>query len=106
MIIKLEDKTYTFKANGRFMKKYQEIFNENLILALYKMTTEKDVFTCAKLIYAGIEEEKSFDDWLDSFESPIFALPVMDEIMEYLTRTTEPTVENKVPSNTVKKKKK
>lgn len=93
MIVKLENRKYTFKANGSFMKKYQETFKENMMLALYKCTQEKDVYTCAKLLYCGIQEEMSFDEWLDSFETPLFLLTEMDSILEYIVRSVEPTVQ-------------
>ena len=104
MKIKLENREYDFKANGRFMKKYQDTFKENLILALYKVSTEKDIYTCAKIIYCGIDEELSFEDWLDSYESPLFTLGAMDTVMEYITRSIEPTVESKGEKSDLKKK--
>lgn len=92
MKVKLENREYELRANGRFMKKYQETFNENMIVALYKCTQEKDVFTCAKLTYCAIDEEMPFDEWLDSFETPLFLLPEMDDIVKFLVRSTDPTV--------------
>lgn len=104
MKITLEGREYELKANGRFMKKYQDTFKENMIVGLYRMTKDRDILACTQLIYCAIEEEKTFDEWLDSFESPIFSLGVMDTVMEYLTRSVEPTVESKGTSNEVKKK--
>lgn len=92
MKVKLENREYELKANGRFMKKYQETFNENMIVALYKCTQEKDILTCSKLAYCAIDEEMPFDEWLDSFETPLFILTKMDEIIAYLTRSVDPTV--------------
>lgn len=92
MKIKLENREYDLRANGRFMKKYQETFNENMIVALYKCTQEKDVYTCAKLTYCAIEEDMPFDEWLDDFETPLFLLPEMDNIIQFLVRSTDPTV--------------
>lgn len=106
MKIKLENREYELKANGAFMKKYQETFNENMIIALYKCTQEKDVYTCAKLTYCAIEEEMEFDEWINSFEAPLFILPKMEKIIEYLTRECNPTVENKYKQDEQSKKKK
>ena len=92
MIVELENRKYTVKANGSFMKKYQETFNENMMIALYKCSQEKDVYTCAKLTYCAINEEMPFDEWIDSFETPLFMLASMDKILEYLIRSVEPTV--------------
>ena len=88
------------------MKKYQEAFNENMIIALYKCTQEKDVYTCAKLTYCAIDEDLSFDEWLDSFETPLFIMEEMDKIIEYLIRSVEPTVQpTETPSEDNSKKK-
>ena len=92
MKVKLENKEYELKANGAFMKKYQELFNENMIMALYKCSQEKDVYTASKLTYCAIDEEKSFDEWLDSFETPLFLIAEMDNIISFLIRSIEPSV--------------
>lgn len=105
MKVKLENREYEFLANGKFMKKYQETFNEGMLIALYKCTQEKDIYTCAKLFYCGIEEEMPFEDWLNSFETPLFILAEMDNILDYLVRSVEPTVKPKgSPQNASKKK--
>ena len=93
MKVKLEKREYELNANGAFMKKYQDTFNENMIIALYKCTQEKDVYTCAKLTYCAIDEDLSFDEWLESFETPLFIMEEMDKIIEYLIRSVEPTVQ-------------
>ena len=72
MKVKLENREYDLKANGAFMKKYQEQFNENMIQALYKAIQEKDIFTCSKLTYCAIEEEMSFEEWIREAESIIY----------------------------------
>ena len=72
MKIKLENREYEFIANGKFLLKYQETFNENLVVALYKVAMEKDPLTCAKIVYCGINEEQPFEEWIDSFETPLF----------------------------------
>lgn len=92
MKIKLENREYDFNANGRLLLKYQENFNENLVIGLYKVAMEKDPLTCAKILYSGIEEDKPFEEWIDSFETPLFILEQMDTIYEYVTRSLEPTV--------------
>lgn len=108
MKIRLENREYELKANGSFMKKYQETFNENMIMALYKCTQEKDIYTCSKLIYCAIGEEMSFEEWLDSFETPLFVVTEMDKVIEYFIRSVEPTVKAEkdpdAPEEEVKKK--
>ena len=98
MKVKLENREYEFVANGRFLMRYQELFKENLVVALYKVVMEKDPLTCAKILYCGINESKSFEDWIDTFETPLFILEKMDAIYEYVTRSIQPTVESKAPS--------
>ena len=105
MKVKLENREYEFKANGKFLKRYQEQFNEGVMMAIYKCVQEKDALICAKLIYCGIEETMTFDEWLDSFETPLFVLPEMDKVVEYLVRTTAPTVEPKGDGEESSKKK-
>lgn len=95
MKVKLENREYEFVANGKFLLKYQELFKENLVVALYKVAMEKDPLTCAKILYSGINEDKSFEDWIDTFETPLFILNEMDKIYEYVTRSIQPTVEAK-----------
>lgn len=92
MIVKLENREYDFVANGKFLLKYQETFNENLVVALYKVAMEKDPLTCAKILYCGIDVKEPFEEWIDSFETPLFILNEMDNIYEYVTRSLEPTV--------------
>lgn len=92
MKVKLENREYDINANGKFMLKYQETFNENMIIALYKCTQEKDILTCAKLTYCAIDEDMPFEEWLASFETPLFILTEMDSIIDYLVRSVEPTV--------------
>lgn len=94
MIVKLENREYELKANGRFMKKYQETFNESLMTAMYKCSVQKDLYECAKLCYCAIEDlDMTFEEWLDSFETPMFMLGSMDQVFEFLTRDCKPTVE-------------
>lgn len=92
MIVKLENREYELKANGSFMKKYQDKFKESFILALYKCTQEKDVYACARLIYCASNIEETFEEWIDSFKSPLFVLPVLDEVTEFFVKSSEPTV--------------
>lgn len=93
MKVKIENREYEFLANGRFLLKYQEAFKENLVVALYKVAMEKDPLTCAKILYAGIKEDLPFEEWIDTFETPLFILDEMDNIYEYVTRSIKPTVE-------------
>lgn len=95
MIVKLENREYEFLANGKFLMKYQDNFHENLVVALYKVAMEKDPLTCLKIVYSGINEELPFEEWLDTFETPLFILEEMDKIYEYVTRSIQPTVELK-----------
>ncbi len=104
MKVKLENREYELKATGRFLLKYKEVFNENAMMALYKVAQDRDALECAKLIYCGINETMPFEEWLDSFESPLFILPVMDSVLEYMLRSTKPTVDNSTPSNGGEKK--
>lgn len=95
MKITLEDREYELKANGSFMKKYQDTFKENLMISLFKGMQEKDIYECSKVTYCAIGEETPFEEWLDSFDTPMFILPVMDKIYEYLVRSFTPTVDPK-----------
>ena len=104
MKVKLENREYELKANGRFLLKYQEKFNGNAILDLYKCAAQKDVVAFMRLVYCGIDEEMSFEDWCDSFETPFFILPIMDEALEYFVRSVNPTVESKGSSSSNEKK--
>lgn len=99
MKVKLENREYELKANGSFLLKYQKTFNRNALLDLYKSASEKDALSCEMLTYCAINEEMPFEEWLDSFESPLFILPVMDEVMEYFIRNVTPSVESKAKSN-------
>lgn len=105
MKVKLENREYELKANGAFIKKYQDNFHENVIQALYKSVQEKDILTCAKLCYCAIDEDLPFEEWLDSFETPLFIITEMDKIHDYLVRGVEPTVSPKDGGEPSKKKK-
>lgn len=104
MKVKLENREYELKANGRFMLKYQETFQENMIVALYKCMNEKDALTCSKLTYCAIETDMSFEEWLDSFETPLFIIQEMDNIIEFLVRETTPSVQPESDGESSKKK--
>ena len=94
MKVKLEEREFELKANGSFLKKYQETFGESMKLALYKGMRERDMLACAKLTYCAIASiDMSFDEWLDSFETPTFILGEMENIFKYLIRECTPTVE-------------
>lgn len=105
MKIQLEDKEYELKATGGFLKKYQDTFKGNLMQSLYKGMQEKDIYECAKVTYCAINETKSFEEWLESFETPMFILPQMDRIYAYLVRGFQPTVEPKEDAKEDVKKK-
>lgn len=106
MKVRLENREYELKANGRFMLKYQETFNESIMMALYKATVEKDILSTAKLTYCAINEELPFSDWLNSFERPMFILDEMDNIIGFITREVSPSVQNKETSEDDDSKKK
>lgn len=96
MKVKLENREYELKANGAFMKKYQETFGENMIVALYKCIQEQDIYTVAKMTYCAIQEElPSFDEWIDSFETPLFIIQEMQNIIMFFTRSVKSTVKPK-----------
>lgn len=99
MKVKLENREYELRANGRFLLKYKETFNQNAVADLYKCTTEHDIVLAQMLTYCAIDEEKPFEEWLESFETPLFILPVMEEIIGYLVRSVNPTVEPKNKSD-------
>lgn len=106
MKIKLENREYELKANGSFMKKYQETFGENMIIALYKCIQEQDIYTVTKLTYCAIVEDlPPFDEWIDSFETPLFLIQEMQNIIVFLSRSVESTVKPKEDSNKQIKKK-
>lgn len=92
MIITIEGRDFDLKANGYLMKKYQDKFKETLIMAIYKVTTEKDILTCAKIIYCAADISETFDEWLASFKSPLFALDCMTDVINFIVDGTEPTV--------------
>lgn len=108
MKITIEDREFELQVNGLLMKEYQEKFKETLVMGIYKVTTEKDVLACARIIYCAANIEESFDEWLASFKSPLFTLDVMPSVIEFIVNGTEPTVKpmsTKNDKNDVKKKK-
>lgn len=94
MKVKLEDREYELKANGRFLLKYQELFDRNAVLDIYKGASEKDIVACQRLVYCAIDEKLPFDEWLDTFETPFFLLPVMEDVLAFLVRSINPTVKS------------
>lgn len=105
MKIVLENREFDFVANGNFLRKFQNEFKEegNFVIALYKSISERDLLTTAKLVYCGIDVEESFDEWIDSFETPLFLMAEQERVNEYLARTTKPTVEAKNSTSSKKK---
>lgn len=95
MEIKLEDRNYELKANGKFIKKYQELFKSNAVIDIYKASQTRDVLIMEQLTYCAIDESMPFDEWLDSFDTPFFVLNEFEKIAEYLMRGTTPTVDPK-----------
>lgn len=105
MKVKLENREFELKANGSFMKKYQETFHENMMTQLYNGLREKDVFACAKLTYCAIDTNMTFEEWLDSFETPMFIVSEMENIFTYLIRECTPSVDAKKQEGEDSKKK-
>lgn len=102
MKLTIEGREFTLSANGRFLKKYCDLFDENLTITLFNATQKRDPLSVAKLMYCAINEDKSFDEWLESFNSPLFILPYMDKVIEYLLVDTTPKVEAKEDNDSKK----
>lgn len=105
MKLTIEGREFELSANGRFMQKFCKVFDESITPTLYNAFEKRDLYSIAKLMYCAIDEEKSFDEWLDSFASPLFLLPYIDKIINFLVADTQPTVEAKGDSSSKKKKK-
>lgn len=105
MKITIEGREFKLSANGRFLKKYCDLFNENLTMVMYNAIQQRDPYAIAKLMYCAIDEEMSFEDWLNSFESPLFIIPHMDKVIEYLVADTTPKVAAEGQDNDPKKAK-
>lgn len=103
MKITIEGREFNLSANGRFIQKYCKIFDESITLTLWNAFEKKDLYAVAKLMYCAIDEEKSFDEWLDSFNSPLFLLKHVDTIINFLVEETQPTVEAKGSDSSKKK---
>lgn len=95
MKIKLEDKTYEIEANGKFAKKYQETFNSNVLLDIFKADKQKDLLLMEQLTYCAIigDNLPSFDEWIESFKTPFFILESFGDVLLYLQRDVTPTVQ-------------
>ena len=109
MKIVLENREFEIRANGYFMKKYQEAFEKsNFAIDLFRAIRTSNMLLIAQLTYCAIQNcSLSFDEWLNSFETPCFINSERDRILEYLTRDTKPTVEpEKQESNEQDSKKK
>lgn len=94
MKIALEGKTFELNANGYFMKKYQQTFKTNMMQDLALAAQGGDYLRLAQLTFCAIQNmDCTFDEWLNSFETPCFLRPDnASAILEYLARDTEPTV--------------
>ncbi len=95
MKLTIEGREFNLSANGRFLQKYCKVFEENLTITLYNALNKSDPYALAKLMYCAIDEEKSFDEWLESFNSPLFIIPYMEKIRIFFAAETKPTVESK-----------
>ena len=105
MKLTIEGREFELSANGRFIQKYCKVFDESITPTLYNAFEKNDLYSVAKLMYCAIDEEKSFDEWLDSFNSPLFLLKDMHKVINFLVSETQPTVEAKGDKNSSKKKK-
>lgn len=105
MKIVLEGREYELKANGAFVLNYKKFFNGNAITELYNASQNRDLLAVAKLTYCAISPqlEESFEDWLNSFETPLFLASASQDILAYLFRDGTPTVENNDLKKTEKK---
>ena len=103
MKITIEGREFELSANGRFLQKFCKVFEENLTLVLYNAVQKRDPYAIAKLMFCAIDEENTFEEWLDSFKSPLFILPVQDKVIEYLFAETKPTVDSKDSEDSKKK---
>lgn len=95
MLLELEGKKIEIRANGKFMKTYYEDFKSNMLADLVKASTTGDLLLTAQLVFSAIvdrDPELTFDAWLDGFETPRFIDESWLSIVEYFSRTTEPTV--------------
>ena len=54
MKITIENKEYNLKANGKYMKKYHDLFKGNLIIDTYKAFEQNDLYIVAQLMYCAI----------------------------------------------------
>lgn len=108
MKLTIEGREFKLSANGRFLKKFCTEFNENLTVVLYNAIQNRDLLAVAKLMYCALDEESvgelKFDEWLESFKSPLFIIPVMDKVIDFLIQDTTPTVTAKDSDNSKKKK--
>jgi len=94
MKVILEGREFELKANGYFMKKYHQEFKSNMMTDLALAAQKADSMKLAQLTYCAIQDcDMSFDEWLNSFETPCFIRPeVANKVLTYLARDTEPTV--------------
>lgn len=104
MKLTIEGRELNLSANGRFLQKYCKVFEENLTITLYNALNKSDPYALAKILYCAIEgEERSFDEWLESFKSPLFIIPYMEKIQRFIVAETTPTVESKGDDDSKKK---
>lgn len=108
MKLTIEGRELNLSTNGRFIKKYCEEFkNSNIVTDLYNSINNRDLYSVSKLMYCALDENSrgdlTFDAWLESFKSPLFILPVMDRVIEFLIKDTTPTVESKDSVDSKKK---
>lgn len=101
---KLNGKEYELSCDGRFLRDYQRLFKSNLISDLYMATQKCDLLITAQLFYVAAKIETPFDEWLSSFENPLFILPLHAELATFFLKATTPTVELKGDEKDVKKK--
>lgn len=105
MKIELEGREYNLEANGSFLLRYSRLFHRNLFTDLYSAMKERDPLMIAQLLFASISPapEETFEEWLNSFETPLFMFSQAESILNFLMRDAEPTVKKKESKKAVEK---
>lgn len=104
MKIVLEGREYELEANGSFLLRYSRLFHRNLFTDLYTAMKERDPLISAQLMFASITPapEETFEEWMNSFETPLFMFAEIEKVLNFLMRDATPTVEQKKTSKKAK----
>lgn len=100
----LNGEEYELYCDGLFLKDYQSTFKSNLITDIYEATAKSNLLKMAQLFYVAARIKKPFDEWLSSFENPLFILPLQADLTLFFLTATKPTVEIKSDQKNLKKK--